>query len=981
MKTLIRLFLFFIVFVLLLLGATIFFLTRPSVQKSIIEGRLPEGSSLGAVRVTTSSLKLSELKLALADGTKVRLGSIKAEFDPFAAVFDRTVSVSSLGVDGLVVELSKPLFEAQSTSAPVSVALSERQDVQAQTDASATAGSFPRGGESASPFEMLYTLGQLDWLLDIGSIEFDGELRDPSGSSYGLSLSADTMRPGEETTINASLKLSSDEALHGGLKEFDAETILFLKQNPDGGFEEVRLESRASASDKGGNSLLSANQKLELQVDAFEERAKFELQLDAGLPRPEALIPELAGVGALEVEAALSASVEGQALSLKQVQLVGSSLGIPVLSIDSKREFMLGGVEDFTGELMEVRLSNLPLDWLGPWLPEGFVLSGQNLSSAFNLTGLPDGGFALQSLAPLVLGPFSVSQYGQPLLEQISLSAQPIVRLGSDQSISWDLGDLEIRDRYGIIISGQSKGSLDPSIIDNGFLLKGINAEAVLNLGLSEIMQQPVLADLTSIMSGRASLEFTVDSSAEYPAQIEGSIDGLSSRSLPGLRQDYQFAFLLNETSSGALTLGGTFLAGSSTRPSTSLQFSGRVQPSTSPTAFKFDLSGPRISQKDLYHVIAAFSPPKETPSISPAMVGSLPKEPTEASASPDVASMPPPWADFNGEIGVKLEELVLENGQIISGINVQAKVSKPLLELSQLSASLDTGQIDGSASVRYSDLQRMSYALQTDLSFSNVDPAVFSSKPSASFPVQGLFDGSGAFAGRGATLQEALEEFEGELTITGREGVLTAFELDGRSQLGLLGAGLLGQHLNRPGITALAEAVPYFKNMPFSDFDLRMSRGADKRITVPEMTLVGDSLLINGSGFIAATNLSEIMEQPLALTLDLGAKGILIEYLETLQLLGSDIDEDGFRRWNQAIEISGTLDKPDTSALMKILNDAARGAWSGSESRESSQASPNNSLTEEGSEASPERKKTKDERLLEDIQTGADLFRSLLGN
>jgi hypothetical protein len=52
-----------------------------------------------------------------------------------------------------------------------------------------------------------------------------------------------------------------------------------------------------------------------------------------------------------------------------------------------------------------------------------------------------------------------------------------------------------------------------------------------------------------------------------------------------------------------------------------------------------------------------------------------------------------------------------------------------------------------------------------------------------------------------------------------------------------------------------------------------------------------------------------------------------LIDYLETLQLLGTKTSEDGFRIWNQDINIGGSLGDPDTSALKELLNNAARRA------------------------------------------------------
>ena len=124
-----------------------------------------------------------------------------------------------------------------------------------------------------------------------------------------------------------------------------------------------------------------------------------------------------------------------------------------------------------------------------------------------------------------------------------------------------------------------------------------------------------------------------------------------------------------------------------------------------------------------------------------------------------------------------------------------------------------------------------------------------------------------------------------------------------------------------------MAQAVPYFKDMKFESFTLDLVRGKDKKVHIPQLKLLGDNLSINGRGVIAAGNLAKILDQPLDLTLELGAKGRLIDYLEALELLETNTSEDGFRTLDQDIKIGGSLVDPDTSALKKLLNNAARRA------------------------------------------------------
>lgn len=291
-----------------------------------------------------------------------------------------------------------------------------------------------------------------------------------------------------------------------------------------------------------------------------------------------------------------------------------------------------------------------------------------------------------------------------------------------------------------------------------------------------------------------------------------------------------------------------------------------------------------------------------------------------------------------------------------------------------------DQAKVELDLNVAYDPIQNPSYRVASSFVFKNVDPSLFSKSNYSKFPVQGLFEGQLKFAGSGDTLEEAGEDSEGHLKITGRNGVLTVFELDSRSQFGLTGAGMLGQRFNRPGITAMAKAVPYFKDMKFESFTLELVRGEDKQVRIPKLNLMGDSLNISGQGVIAAGNLGEFLEQSLDLTLRFGAKGRLIDYLETLQLLGTKTSEDGYRNWNQDIEIGGSLADPDTSALKELFNNAARRALGKPEKAEVAETSmppagdgKTPPSQNKASEQAPfeGKEKSKEEALRDDIEMG----------
>ncbi len=981
MKTLFRIFLFLFVLLLVLVGAALFILTRPGVQQRLVEGQLPAGSSIRTVRVSASSLEFSQLKLALPDGSRVRLESFATDFKPLDILFNRTLKLGAVNVAGLVVEIPASLLEGSSPSDPALPQVDDPARVKPARDDVAGAAKPVEAKTARSPAEAIYSIGELDWLIDIESIRLDGELLDGAGSRYAMDLRAGAIRPGLESSIEASLKLSAAEALPAGLKEFDASAQLWLKQKTGGGFEQIRLESSTQASDQAGNKLLAISQQLEASMQGFEERAALAMNFKADLPRPEIFLPELTAVGPLVLEGRLAVGAARQQLTLTETELLITADGAELLTVRLNKDFALGGKQDLSGNLMDLRLTNLPLAWLAPWLPEGWALAGEDLSAQFNLTGLAGGEMQLSSEAPLRIGPVSLQQHGVPQLNQVTLVLQPVIRLAADQSITWELTQLQVLDRYGEVLSGQSTGRFDPTLASSGWFPSGLQTQTRLELGLLEMAQQPALAAYTSILSGRASVDLQLAAGEPEPLRLVGNLAGLSLRSFPGQMQDYRFALQLSEPAPGQLGLGVSLQAGPVSRPSSDLQLAGQVQPAGAPIQFKLDLNAARLSQRDIECLSAAFQGQSGESPADPAVPVRLPPGPTAPQTGAPTLPVAgetaagPPWAGYDGALTVAIAELVLSTGEVIADLKAQLVVSEPLLRLSQLEAALKSGKISGEAEARYSAHQRMAYTFRSDVSFANLDPAVFSRQPGSTFPVQGQFDGRAQFSGQGETLDQALDAVEGDVLVTGREGLLTAFQLDTRSNLGLIGASLLGDRLNRPGISALAKTVPYFENMPFSDFTLKLQRRSDKRIEIPQLRFVGRNVLIDGKGSIAASSLKDALQQPLDLTLELGAKGQLIEYLDTLRLLGAQTGADGFRRWGQSIQVKGSLGDPDTSVLERVLKEAANRALTqpGSNNEVSPDAGRTPAAPAGGQNLLP--KPSKEERILRDVETGLQLL------
>ena len=972
MKSLFQFILVLFIFLTLAAGIGYFSITRPAFQKKLVESKLPAGSSIKFVRITSNRIELTDLKLQLADGTTAKLESLRSDFSPLALILSDIIELRELKVDGLVVKL--PKINAPTTASDDPLANSSFSLNDAPNDAAS-----PTAQATSSPTDALYAMSEIGLLFDIDSIVLNGLLIDSSGNRFGLAVNAGGIAPGSQSRLEAQLKLESKQALQGGLQDFGSNIHMVFTQKQSGGFDSIRAESFTSGSDVDGSSLLSINQTLDLSINGFEETAEIALSFNADLPHPEIFAPGLVHLQGLSLAGDLDGRAVGANLTLDSADVGAAANGTPVASVKLKHALSLSSEQKFTGELMHVNFINLPLAWINPWLGDAMQLSGEALSAQIIFSGEESGALGLKTAAPIEFGAFSLSKNQQSLLDNVTLRMNPKMRFEADRTIRFDLGALQILDTYGDVISGSVIGSKSES--KSASPLAGLETKAKLQVGLSELLHQPAFAGVGSVLAGQAKVELDLNAAAEYPLQLQTVITGLRARDLPGSSQDYRLAAQLKQTSGGAYTLGSNLQAGFESRPSTSLQLAGQVYTKQKPLPFELSLVSSRVSQRDIELLMA-----------------SLATNDTAASASSNSALAPraaetktqrPPWSDFDGEVSIKLDELALESGQVLTELKAQLKISEALFSVKDITTTLKGGGLFGQANVSYDPIQNPAYQVASSFVFENIDPSLFSKRTHSKVPVQGLFDGQFKFTGSGHTLEEAAEDSEGDLTITGRNGVLTAFELDSRSQLGLIGAGILGQSLNRPGITAMAQAVPYFKDIKFDSFTLQLVRGKDKQVRIPELNLIGDNLNISGHGAIAAGNLNEILDQPLYLTLGLGAKGRLVDHLVRLQLLGTKTSEDGFRIWNQDIEIRGSLGDPDTSALKDLLNNAARRALDKPEKGEAAgtpRPPAENGIVLPGqnnaSEQAPSKnkEKSKEELLRDDIEMGLELINSIFG-
>ncbi|MEM1223718.1 MAG: AsmA family protein [Verrucomicrobiota bacterium] len=926
MKTLLRIFALLCIFIILLLAGAYFYLTNAGVQKRIVEGQLPEGSSIEHIKIGLGSIELSGLILSLENGTELELGDLQSSFEPLDAFFAKTIKLGDLSLTDVRVQLPS----VSEATVPATSISSGNPGPQPKPPASSTIASTADEEKEPLSFDQIYTLGEIEWLFDFGTINLDGEIIDGKGSSYKLVVNSDAIRPGQQSTVNVAVDSVFSEPLQSGLSSLSGELVFQLTQAQSGGFEDFKIVAKAVAKDEAGGRLLYSDQTIDTSIDSAGRKVKLSFTTETDVPNPGVFAPELSEVGPVSLDGEGEAMIEGDSLRLSKAALAAKANGSEVIDMQLKQEMTLGGKQNLVGDLLDLKITRMPTIWLRPFLANDVEYDSDVFSTQLSVSGEPDGALVVNFGQPLSLKNLSLSSGGEGVISNLDLSLLPFFKIHSDDSVEFAINEIKLSDNYGAFLEGGLSGRIQPDVDRQSNPIAGIELDAKLDLGLQPLLQQPALVGKTSVMSGSVVYDLSLDPKADFPVTIQGRLTGLRTRANPGSTKDYQFAAQLKPGGGEFWSVDSSLVAGRPEQASTDLRISGSLQPGTEPLKFNLDLKGPLVSQDDLDYLIGAFTATDQESAQSKTKYRS--NVPTVPPSTP-VQTQPlpaenPPWSMLDGTASLDIGSFQLSSGKSIENLKSSAIISGPLLKVDQSSASIEGGQFDGSMEIRFNEDLARPYIMAADFNISEVDPAVFASSSGKASPVQGLFNGELSLKGAGVTLEESFDTALLELDLNGRDGVVTAFEIDNRSALGLGIVGILGQQFDRPGVTALTNTIPYFKDIRFNNFDLKVSRGEDQRMLIPKMSFEGDSLLISGSGVVAASSLTELADQPLNMSLELGAKGRLTEYLDMLQLLQPTEGEDGFRRWVRDINIGGTLSSPNTDELSALLRQAAQVAF-----------------------------------------------------
>jgi len=667
---------------------------------------------------------------------------------------------------------------------------------------------------------------------------------------------------------------------------------------------------------------------------AFEATGDGKLETDATLNGIHATGHLHVSVGRLEAVRAGLQALDGLTLET-HFDLTQNAAGIrvdqfdasvaganPVAEVRALQSFELNPkttelkVADPAKDLFSFALQGLPLAWAQPFLP-GLAVEGDDATGTL-LVSARNGGLHFESSVPLEMKNFSVARAGRPLarLDRVALT------FNGDYALQqgWQ-AELNARAQSGAktLFTLQTKAG---SIAGPG---QAIKATGQFQADLPAVLAQPAFASSSQLTGGTARVDFqaSLDEKKEIEAKV--AITGLVSPqapSLPAVTADVRA-----ELAGGQVAFNVPLLFANAGRKS-DLAFSGTFQSGAGGMNLDARIESNLIIADDVKILVAPLAV-KSQSSATPSPAGPVSPSPSGLAPPPTRADSAPFWKGVSGHLVLALKKVVY--GQFeVKDIAGDLKIGPDALALNQLNAVLSGG---GDAvlagAVDFAASAPKPYSLKASVAVNNVDsaPLFRALNPSKPPTVEGKFNLSGQLTGSGLNAADLGQQAQGDATLTSKSGIFRGLAQSGRTQVVSAGLSLGGILGNSQQLTALGELVTTLQAFPYDQINVQCTRGQSLDVLLKDFSVISPQLRLTGTGTLTYEKGKPMLEQSLAMLLQMGVRGDIGTLMATVGKTSDQTDELGYTKIDRPIKIGGTPAKPDTSDLYAFLKEAGASA------------------------------------------------------
>lgn len=650
-----------------------------------------------------------------------------------------------------------------------------------------------------------------------------------------------------------------------------------------------------------------------------------------------------AEVGALTLALSAKGRYEGNTLELAALRLrvdrdggdvLASVEALQALTVDLAKS--QASVADPKSPAARVKWGMIPLAWAQPYVAQS-KLSGELSAGTIEVTLQGVDAYAVRATENIALRGASVAMNGQEFLRGADFS--------TDLDATWKGGTLfaaikrlEVRQGDASVLLASFSGEATPPVAGKTLRAKGLGQ---LDADFSVLAKQPALAAQLPLIRGTVSAKFDgfmadgVEGRVNIVAKNMVAREGALALGTMELSVDAK----LDANNSGAVRI--PFIVTKEGRRS-DLLIDGKV--GVKPGAISFDgrITGDQLIVDDLQAFAALGAPPPPTaaslqksPSLTPPPTQRAPAPAPRAPAT-TVAAKPvgpikdttPPWAGFAGRVDLNLKAIKQGTGVTLKDLRGAIAVAPERLAVENISGSLNGNPFKVATLLTFDVKLPRPYSLAGSVDVPGFDVGEFLRKADPSTPaaLETKFTVAAKFNGTAATLPEFADRIMGQFEFKGSKGVLRALNKKAETTsvvTGALGflAAAAGKGQLAGGLTAASRLAAQLKDIPFDAITVQAERGADAAVVVKSIEVVSPNFLhLTGSGRIDSKPGVEFGKSPLALHLQLAAKGELANTLNEGRQLSGQTDAQGYYLMATPFTLAGTVEKPDSSDFWKNL-------------------------------------------------------------
>ena len=642
-----------------------------------------------------------------------------------------------------------------------------------------------------------------------------------------------------------------------------------------------------------------------------------------------------AEVGPLTLALKAQGRLEGNALQLSALKLqIDREGGVVLAAVDALQPLALDvstkkiSAPQAAAPAARVRWGEIPLGWAEPYVAQS-KLSGQLVAGALEIT-LPGGeAIGLRATEKIATRNMSVAMNGQDYLRGADFTTD-LNATWTGTTLTAAIRQLELRQGTVALVSVAVAGEVTP-----GKTLRAAG-KGTLSADFAALAKQPVLAAHLPLLGGNVKVTFDGVMADGVTGKVSISAQNLVARegSLALGAMDLAIDAKLDASHSG--TVRNTLIVTKDGRKS-DITLDGKVGVKPGAISFEGRVTGDQLIVDDMqaFAALGAQAPSSAaslaksaalTPAPAPRRSVAAPAAPAPKLTGP-VKDTAPVWAGFTGRVDLNIKAIKLDAATTLGDLRGALAIREDRLAVETVSGKLNGNPFKVSTLLSFDPKLARPYALVGTVEVPGFDVGAFLRKadPSAPPALETTFTIASKFNGTAANLPEFADRIQGQLDFKGSKGILRALNKKSETaSLGMglagLGAALLGQQKLAAGLNSAAELAQLLKDMPFDGIGVQVERGADAAIVVKSIEVLSPMMRLTGTGRIDAKPGAPFATSPLALNLQLAAKGQLANGLNQARQLDGKTDAKGYYPMATPFVLGGTVEKPDSSDFWKNL-------------------------------------------------------------